>query len=127
MVKSKLTYNIVRIIIGLLFAVFGAMKFFPVPPESIPTGVAGEVLAGLTASGYFMPLLAICELLIGLMLLFNKWPALATIMLVPISLNILLFDIVLRPTGWLFGLIPIIVNAYLVYYHFDKYKPLLEK
>lgn len=125
--KSKTVYTIIRILIGLIFVAFGAMKFFPVPPESIPTGVPGEFLAGLAASGYFIPFLAICEVVIGLMLIFNLWAALASVMLVPISLNIFLFDVILQPSGWFVGVIPLAANIYFLYYHRDKYKQMLVK
>lgn len=124
---KKVVYTIIRILIGLIFIVFGAMKFFPMSAESIPGGVAGEFLAGLAASGYFIPVLAICEIVIGIMLLFNLWPALAAVMLAPISLNIFLFDVILRPSGWFAGLIPIAANIYFLYYYREKYMPLLTK
>lgn len=127
MPKNKVVYTIIRILIGLIFIVFGGMKFFPMPTENMPTGVAAEVVAGLAASGYFIYFLGLCEVIIGLMLLINYLPALASVMLFPISLNIFLFDVILRPMGWYSGLIPIIANIYFIYYHFDKYKPLLEK
>ncbi len=125
--KNKLIYTIVRVFAGLMFTLFGAMKFFPMPEGSLPEGGAGTFSAALEATGYFMPFLAVCEVIIGIMLLFNLYPALATIMLVPISLNIFLFELAFMPAGWYVGMLPIILNAYLVYYFVDKYKSLLQK
>jgi putative oxidoreductase len=124
--KGKWMYNSARIIAGLGFVLFGAMKFVPQFQIPLP-GVAGEFLAGMAASGYFIPFLGICEVIIGAMLLFNQWPALASVMMVPISLNILLFDVILMPEGWFVGVFPMIFNIYLLYYHWDSYKPMLKR
>ena len=123
--KNKILYNTLRILTGLVFVVFGAMKFLT-QSTTFP-GKAGAFFAGMLASGYFIPLLAISEVVVGLMLLFNFLPSLAAVMLVPISLNIFFLDIILRPAGWIVGIFPLLFNAYLIYFNFEKYKPMLKK
>jgi putative oxidoreductase len=124
---KNVLYTVLRVLCGLLFVAFGAMKFFPMPvPQGFPPAVM-TFFAGLAATGYFMPLLATIEVIIGLMFLFNFWPALATIMLVPVSINIALFDLILQPPGFFVGIIPLLFNIYFVFYFKEKYVPMLTK
>ena len=125
----NITYNIIRILTGLVFAVFGAMKFFPSLTANAPqpTGEALDFMNELTATGYFIPFLGLVEVVIGLMLLFNMWSALASILLMPISVNIFLFNVLLMPSGWFVGVFPLIFNIYLLYYHREKYSQILKK
>ena len=124
--KKNVMFMIVRIFVGLVFTMTGAMKLFPMKQPEIP-GVAGEFMKGLLASGYFLPLLGITELIVGLMLLFNLWSALAAVMLAPITLNIFLYHTILDPSALAIGVLCILFNIYLLYYHRDKFEPLLKR
>ena len=127
--SNKVIYTIARILTGLVFTVFGAMKFFPslMANAPQPTGDALTFMTGIVAAGYFLPLLGLAEVVIGLMLLFNYMPALASVMLVPLSLQIFLYGIYFRQSGYFIGLLPLIFNLYLLYYHWDKYRPMFRK
>ena len=128
--KRPILYTLVRVLAGLMFVFSGVTKVFPtlIPMKEPELGAAAtKLMEGFMAAGYFLPVLGLSELIIGLMLLFNFWPALATLMLVPISLNILLVNVFLVPSGMIVGILVVLFNAYLVYHHWERYKYLIKK
>lgn len=117
--------KIVRILLGLILIAFGANKLYPVIPLPQPPEDAASFMGSLAATGYVLPVIAVFEIVIGLLLLFKKWVALALIMLVPLSLNILLFHLFLDVPSIGLALLVVIMNGILLYKHKQKYRPLL--
>lgn len=116
--------TVLQLVLAMVLLVFGTNKFFnflPMPPME---GGAGEFMGALFKTGYFFPLLAVVETVTGLLLLFNKWKGLALVMLVPVSINILLFHIFLSPAGIGPGALVAILNGVLIYNNWNKYKVL---
>jgi len=88
-----------RMLLGLIFVVFGLngfLSFIPMPP---PEGAAAAFMGGLAASGYFFPLLKGTEVIVGVLLLSGRFVPLALTVLAPITLNILAFHLLLAPSG----------------------------
>jgi uncharacterized membrane protein YphA (DoxX/SURF4 family) len=86
-----------RVLLGLVFFVFGLNGFFgflPQPP--MPAG-AGAFVGGLAGAGYFFPLLKGTEVIAGLLLLSNRFVPLALALLAPIVVNIAAFHVFLAP------------------------------
>ncbi|MDC7994939.1 DoxX family membrane protein [Altibacter sp. HG106] len=118
--------KILRWLLGLFLIVFGLNKFIgflPVPefPEE-----AADFIASLDATGYVLYLIALFELLIGLLLLLNKWVAFALLLLVPISLNILLFHLFLDLSDIWGALVVVSLNILLIYKYWKAYRPLFQ-
>jgi len=87
--------SIVRIALGLMLVVFGLNKFLQfMPPFQLPEQ-AQAFFSALFATGYFIPFLAVAEIVIGVLFLINKAKPLAIVMLTPITINILLFHLAL--------------------------------
>jgi uncharacterized membrane protein YphA (DoxX/SURF4 family) len=86
-----------RILLGLIFFIFGLngfLQFIPAPPM---TDAAGNFAGALAATGYFFPFLKATEVICGLLLLSGFAAPLALVILAPITLNILLFHGILTP------------------------------
>jgi len=102
----KTTATISRLLLGLVFTVFGLNGFLnlfstgPVPP------LAGQFLGALVQS-HFISAVLVVEIFGGLMLLANRMTPLALTMLGPVIFNIVLFHITMAPAG----LPPAIVGA----------------
>lgn len=95
-----------RIVLGLIFTVFGLngfLNFIAMPP--MPES-ALAFLGGLGAAPYFFPLLKVTEIACGVALLLNRYVSLSLVILAPIVINIVLFHAVLAPEGML---IPVVV------------------
>jgi hypothetical protein len=64
------------------------------------------------------------EIIIGVMLLLKKWVAFALVLLVPISLNILLFHLFLDASAIAGALVVATLNGILIYKHWSQYNSL---
>ena len=118
--------KIVRIVLGLTLVVFGANMMFHFIPMDAPDAntPAGQFMNSLGATGYIFPVVGFLEVIIGALLLVKKWVAFALILLVPISLNILLFHLFLDIPGLSIALVIVIFNTILIFKHWQQYKPL---
>ena len=121
--NSKLV-TVLRILLAVILIVFGSNKFFNFIPAPPMEGPPAEFMGALFQTGYFFPMLAIVETLAGLLLLFNKWIRFALVMLVPVSVNILLFHIFLAPSSIGPGALLAVLNGLLIYSGWKHYKPL---
>ena len=94
----KTIISIARILLGLIFTLFGLNGFLHFLPLSMPTGLAAQFIGALFQSNY-MTVVFLFELAGGVLLLSNRYVALAVAMLAPILVNILLFHITMEPAG----------------------------
>jgi uncharacterized membrane protein YphA (DoxX/SURF4 family) len=123
--NSKLSMAM-RLILGLVMAVFGLNKFFmflemPPPPES-----AGAFFGAMAATGFMFGLIGFVETVAGVLLLLNKATKFALLMLFPISIGILLFHLFLDPAGGIMGYVLVLFNILLIYDNWDGYKSLFD-
>ena len=96
--KSK-AVTAARILLGLVFFVFGLNTFLHFIPQPPPEGAAGDFFIGLAAAGYFFPLLASTEVIAGAALLTRRFVPLALTVLAPVIVNIVAFHAFLAPAG----------------------------
>lgn len=121
--NSKFT-QIVRILLGLILIVFGANKIYSFIPLPQPPQQAADFMASLADTGYILTLVAIFEIIIGFLLLCRMWVPFVLLLLVPLSLNILLFHLFLDIPAIGTALLVVALNGILIYKHRLKYKPL---
>ncbi len=91
-----------RVILGLIYFVFGGMGLamvlgFMHPPQPAMPEAATAYMKGIMGSGYFLPLLKITETLFGFLLLTGLAAPLALVVLAPVTLHIFLFHAFLTP------------------------------
>ena len=90
----KYVFVISRVLLGLVFTVFGLngfLHFLPTPP--VP-GLAGQFMGALLGSHYYVIAFG-AQLIGGLLLLSNRYVPLAVTVLGPVIVNILSFHIFL--------------------------------
>jgi len=86
----KIVTMIARILLGLVFLVFGFNKFFNfIPSGPMPPGAAGQFTGALFSTHYLMAV-GVFETAGGLLLLINRLVPLALCLLAPVIVNILL-------------------------------------
>lgn len=122
----KITVLITRIILGLIYLVFGLNYFYPflhmpVPPMSKE---AGAFEGGLFGAGYFFPTLKAIEVISGIFLLINRYTAFFVLFVFPITLNIFLFHAFLLPSGLTMAAPMLIINLFLGYAYRKYYASL---
>lgn len=86
-----------RIVLGLVFFVFGLNGFLGFLPAPELTGAPGAFVGALAATGYMFPLIKGTEVVAGVLLLSNRFVPLALTLLAPVIVNIALFHFVLAP------------------------------
>lgn len=114
-----------RTVLGLIYFVFGLnffLHFLPTPPSA--GGVAEAFTGGLFQSGYFFPMLKGIEVVLGALLLIGLFVPLALVVLMPISINILLFHAFLTPGNTIMGILIVLLHLYLAWAYRDYYRPL---
>jgi uncharacterized membrane protein YphA (DoxX/SURF4 family) len=95
----KTTALIARVLLGVLFLVFGLNGLFPFLPQGpAPTGVAGQFLGALTASHY-LAFVFLVQLVCGVLFLVGRYVPLALVLIAPVIVNILLFHSLMNPGG----------------------------
>ncbi len=90
---------IARLLLGLIFVVFGLnafLQFIPMGPP--PTGLAGQFIGALFVSHYLW-VVAVLQIVGGALLLVNRYVALGLTLLGPVIVNILLYHLLLNPVG----------------------------
>ena len=94
----KITIVIARFLLGLIFLVFGLNGFLHFIPSPPPSGIAGQFAGALFASNYLV-VVFLLQIVSAILLLLNRYVPLALTLLAPIIVNILLFHILMTPSG----------------------------
>ncbi len=95
----KIVTLIARILLGLVFLVFGLngfLNFLNTGPA--PTGLAGQFLGALILSHYYWVVAAL-QIAGGALLLVNRFVPLALVLLGPVIVNIICFHVFMNPSG----------------------------
>jgi len=116
---------VARILLGLMFLVFGLNYFFQFMPTPPVPEAAGNFFGCLAAAGYFLPFLKVVETLCGLLLLIGRYVPLALTVLAAVVANILAFHLALAPGGILFGAIALVLGVYLAWAYRSSFKGVL--
>jgi putative oxidoreductase len=111
----KIATLIARILLGLMFLVFGLNGFLHFIPMHPPTGQqAGQYFTVLFVSHYLVPVFFL-EVVGGALLLGNRFVPLGLILLGPVLVNILLFHSLMAPEGLPMALFATVLWAIVFY------------
>ncbi len=111
----KIAVLIARILMGLMFLVFGADKIVPFMHADMPTGDAGTLM-GVMFTHHWILFYGVVEAASGLMLLAGRFVPLALTLLAGMIVNIMLFSLTLGPpAGAIPGLVVGLLEIFLVY------------
>jgi hypothetical protein len=110
----KIASLIARMLLGIVFLVFGLngfLHFLPMPP---PTGVAGQFFGSIFASHYWVVIFAV-QTIGGLLLLLNRLGPLALVILGPVIVNIFFFHALMAPAGLPLAIVVVVLWATVAY------------
>jgi putative oxidoreductase len=119
--------SIARWVLGLPLFVFGFngfLNFIPQPEVALPEGAMKFSIA-LMESGYMMQLIGITHLLVGLMLVTNRFVPLALALFAPFIVNSLAFHVFLEHTGLPMVGIFLFFELYLAWKYRHAFAPML--
>ena len=115
-----------RVILGLLFLVFGINYFIPFLP-SPPSPAAGQAFLGaLFQAGYMFPMIKTCEILGGLLVLVGLVP-IGLLILTPVVVNIFAYHIFMAPNQLPLGLVIVLLMAFLAWSYRAHFCPLFRR
>ena len=116
-----------RIILGLIFFVFGLNGFLHFIPLGDMPQPALDFMGALAGSGYLLTLIKITETVCGFLLLIGKRVPLALTILAPIVINILLFHIFLAPdpVGLGMAVFIVILEVFLAWAYRESFRGVL--
>jgi putative oxidoreductase len=120
----KVLTIIARVLLGLLFVVFGSnafLHFLPMPEP--PPNLAGDYLKVFMASGYVY-FIGGFQVLGGLLLLLGKFVPLALTILAGIIVNILIFHTLMAPEGFPPAIVVTALELFLVWRYREAFLPL---
>lgn len=121
----RASWHVLRVLFGSVYLVYGLngfLRFMPVPPQSPE---AQGFLDALYATGYMLPLWKTFEVAAGLLLVADRFVALALLLIAPITVNIFFFRLMLdrslNPIGFILAAAQLFLMAPLL----EQYRPLL--
>jgi len=122
-----------RYILGLMFTVFGlngvmmaftGQGFMPMPP---PPPVMETIMAGFMATGYLMALVALLQMISGILLLSEFYINAAIVFLGPIIVNIVLIHVFAERSGLPMAIVVAILYVILVKSRWSDFKALVKR
>lgn len=117
----KYAIIIVRVLLGLMFAVFGSNAFLHFMPMPELQGQAGAFIGALVSSGYIYVIGAL-QVLGGLCLLIgNRFVPLGLTLLGPVIVNIVLYHIFLDQSGLPMAIVISILALFLLWIYRYKF------
>ena len=125
--KQKIIFGI-SLLFGLMFINSGFNKFFnymPMPND-MPENML-KFMAAFMEIGWLMPLIAVVEIIGGILFIIPKFRALGAIMIFPVMIGILLTHIINEPTGLPIAIVLMGINLWIIFENKEKYFPMLNK
>ncbi len=111
----KIAAVIVRLLLGLVFVIFGSNAFLHfIPMPALPHNATGDFLNALFVSHYVYAI-ALCQMIGGLLLLIGRFVPLGLTVLGPVVVNILLFHLFMDHSGLTIALVILVLWLFLLW------------
>lgn len=123
--KKKILF-VVCLLFGLMFINSGLNKFFnymPMPKD-MPENMM-RVIGAFMEIGWLMPLIALVEIIGGVLFIIPKYRALGAIIIFPITVGVLLTHVVNFQSGIPVALILMAINLWVIIENREKYLPMV--
>lgn len=116
-----------RLLMGLPLIIFGLngfLNFIPQPATPMAEGAAAFAGA-LMKTGYMMQLIGTTQLIVGLLLVANRFVPLALALFAPFIVNSIAFHVFLEHTGLPMAAIFLLLELYLAWAYRNAFRPML--
>lgn len=124
--KNKILF-VVSLLFGLMFINSGLNKFFnymPMPKD-MPESLMNLMQAFMQIT-WLMPLIAVAEIVGGILVITNKYRALGAIIIFPVMVGILLTHIINAPSGLVIAVVLFAINLWIIIENRAKYLPMIK-
>jgi len=120
----KIVTIIVRILLGLLFAVLGSNAFLHFIPMPSMSGPPGEFIGSMAATGYLQAVAAF-QVVGGILLVIGRFVPLGLTLLGPVIVNIVFYHIFMDRTGLGMAAVVSILSLFLLWRYRSAFASLL--
>ncbi len=123
--KQKILF-VVSLLFGLMFVNAGLNSFFnymPMP-EKMPEGLI-KTFTGMMEIVWLLPLIGITQIVGGILFIIPKYRALATLIIFPVMVGIVLTHLTVAPSGLPIALILFAINIWVIVENRKKYMPMI--
>ena len=93
-------------------------------PDEMPENMI-KLMTAFLEIGWLMPLVAVAEIIGGLLFMIPRFRALGAIVIFPIMVGILLTHIVNAPSGLPIALLLLAINVWVIFENREKYLPMI--
>lgn len=124
--KQKILF-VLSLLFGLMFINSGLNKFFnymPVPKD-LPESLL-KLMTAIMQIGWLLPLIAVAEIVGGLLFITNKYRALGAIIIFPVMIGIVLTHLLNAPSGLPIALVLLAINLWVIIENREKYLPMIK-
>lgn len=94
------------------------------PPKDIPENML-KVMEAFMTIVWLMPLIAVAEIVGGILFITNKFRALGAIIIFPVMVGIVLTHLILAPSGLPIALVLFAINIWVIIENREKYLPMV--
>ncbi|MEO6347192.1 MAG: DoxX family membrane protein [Aquaticitalea sp.] len=123
--KNKIIF-VLSLLFGLMFINAGLDKllhYMPMP-DDIPEHLL-KVMSAIMDIGWLMPLVAVVEIVGGLLFIFSRTRALGAVVIFPVMIGIMLTNTITEPSGLPIALVLFLINLWVLYENRAKYAPMI--
>jgi putative oxidoreductase len=94
----KIASLVARLLLGVIFVVFGLNGFLHFIKAPMPTGIAGQFVGAIFASGFWVVIFGV-QVISGVLFLAGRFVPLALVLIGPMIVNILCFHALMGAPG----------------------------
>ena len=123
--KNKVL-TVLCILFGLMMINAGLNKFFNYMPMPEMSDELMQIMGGFMTIKWIFPLVAIIEIIGGILIAIPKKRALGAIVILPVMIGIFVHHLVHDMSGIAMALILLTINIWAIIANWDKYKPIIE-
>lgn len=123
--KKKILF-VISLLFGLMFINAGLNKFFnymPMP-DDMPEGML-KLMMAFVESRWLFPLVAVAEIVGGILFITNKYRALGALIIFPVVIGILCTHLVIDPSGLPVAIVLLGILIWVIAENREKYLPLV--
>ena len=113
-------------LLGLMMVNSGLNKFFHYMP--MPDNLSEAMMNDFGAFqeiSWLMPLVAVAEIVGGVLLFIPRYRALGALILFPVMVGILLVHVLVEPSGLIMTIVLWAILVWIIYDNMHKYKPII--
>ena len=123
--KQKIFF-VIRLLFGLMFINGGLNKIFNyMPPSDNLSEELVTAMASLMEISWLIPLVAVVEIIGGILFIIPRFKALGAIVIFPIVIGVLLTHTITEQSGMPIALALLAINLLVMYENREKYLPMV--